>query len=76
MRKHKVKLSPNYNNVEDGVFATTGSFRIFCRILEKTLMTGKDIISEDELMEIGLEAQDEVLDELDAERIPYRLPQK
>lgn len=76
MRKHKVKLSPNYNNVEDGVFATTGKGLIFVRMLEKVLLTGKDIISEDELMEIGLEAQEEVQDELEAKRIPFRLPRK
>ena len=76
MRKHNVKISPNYNNVEDGVFATTGKGLIFVRMLEKVLLTGKDIISEDELMEIGFEAQEEVLDELDSKRIPFRLPQK
>ena len=76
MRKHKVKISPNYAVVEHSNFSMPGRLRFEDRVLENLLLSGKDEITFDDICEVAHDSLEEVWAEMDAESIPYRLPQK
>jgi len=76
LRKHKVKISPNYAEIEYTPFGIPGRYRFEDRVLENLLLSGKDEITFDDLCEVAHESLEEVWGEMDAESVPFRLPQK
>ena len=76
MRKHKVKLSPAYAEIEYTSFSIPGRYRFEDRVLENLLLSGKEDMTFDDICEITNESLEEVWGEMDAESVPYRLPQK
>ncbi len=76
MRKHTVKLSPNYVVVEHSNFSMPGRLRFEDRVIENLLWSEKEDMTFDDICEITNASLEEVWAEMDAESVPYRLPQK
>lgn len=76
MRKHKVKISPNYAIVEHSNFSMPGRLRFEDRVFENLLLSEKEDMTFDDICEVVNESLEEVWGAMDAESVPYRLPQK
>lgn len=76
MRKHKVKITATSLDIDLGLFGLPGRRRFQERLLENLAAFDTEHYTYDDICELVYDTHDDILDEMDAESIPYRLPQK